>query len=222
MKHKLYAKENKLRFRKVPDTSLPRSIIKELRQGSEMLFVDGPWIRVKIGSEVGWVHGDYVSEEKIRSTDFFTVGTPHLHGDARTKEIRTAITDMYGGEKNGWELQCTEYVTYRVKMKLGIDITWPVTSGRHGGRWGAIFSQYKTYHVSTTPKVDCAMSFTTGISTIASVNDIGHVAFVEAVHHDGSITISEANWPRNGIYNERVLSKVAWKDTYKAQFIHFT
>ena len=65
------------------------------------------------------------------------------------------------------------------------------------------------------------MSFTMGISSNQKTNEIGHVAFVEEVYPDGSIRISEANWPRNGIYNERVLTVAEWKDKYKGRFVEF-
>lgn len=216
---KLYAKVKNLRFRKDPTTTDAKNIINELVEGQELVFVDGPWLRVKVGNQEGWVHADYVSDEAPAL--LLRQGVPNLAKDALTVALRKEINDEYGGGKNGWELQCTEYVTYRVKSKLGVTINWPVKSGRNGGKWGAIFQKHGPYKVSAMPTAGTAMSFTTGISANQAVNEIGHVAFVEEVLPNEAIKISEANWPRNGMYNERVLTKAEWRDKYKAQFVSF-
>lgn len=218
---KVYAQTGGLRFRKTPSTKNTQNLIKELRKGESMTVFGGPWLSVQVGDTVGWVHADYVQETKNTEYTNLPLGVANLHGDARTKAIRDSIGDMYGGGVNGWELQCTEYVTYRVQEVCEVLINWPVSSGRHGGKWGSIFLKYGTYPVFMTPRVHAAMSFTTGISSSAATNAVGHVAFVEEVYDDQSIKISEANWPRNGIYNERILTKSEWKDKYKAQFVTF-
>jgi hypothetical protein len=219
---KLYSKTKGLRFRKSPDASDAKGIIKELQEGEELTLVEGPWLKVKVGTQEGWVHGDYVTEVQTVVVGTFKVGVPNLSKDAMTIAVRKEINDEFGGGKEAWELQCTEYVTYRVKTKLGVTISWPVKSGRNGGKWGSIFQKHGTYKVSSEPKANCAMSFTTGVSSNPAFNEIGHVAFVEEVYPDGSIRISEANWPRNGIYNERTLTKQEWRDKYKALFTNFT
>ena len=218
---KIYSKTKGLRFRKEPDTSSPKNILKELEDAQEMVLVDGPWLKVRVGTEEGWIHGDYVSEDAPVLSYAFKISLPNLASDAMTAHVRREIADEYGGGTNSWELQCTEYVTYRVKTKLGIVIKWPVKSGRNGGKWVEIFEKYKKYHVLAEPRLNCAMSFTTGISRDPKVNEIGHVAFVEELFPDGSIKISEANWPRSGIYNERVLTKPEWKVKYKGRFVEF-
>ena len=218
---KLYSKTKGLRFRTVPDAADKKTIIKELDEGQELTLVDGPWLKVNVGGKEGWVHGDYVAEGTISSGHSFRLGIPNLVNDAMTQVVRKEIGDEYGGGKNGWELQCTEYVTYRVKTKLGVVIKWPVKSGRNGGKWGDIFQKHGTYKVLTEPKQNCVMSFTTGISSNPQTNEIGHVAFIEEVLPGGIIRISEANWPRNGIYNERSLPKGEWQTKYRARFVEF-
>ena len=216
---KLYTKIEGVRFRYSPDASTLGNLIQELPQGQEAVFVNGPWVKVRVGAQEGWIHADYLSEQVPALA--FKVGVPNLTGDALTQKVRAAIGDEFGGGKNGWELQCTEYVAYRVKTKLGVTIVWPVATGRNGGKWAAIFQTYGTYPVLANPVANCAMSFTAGISLNPSVNAIGHVAFVESVLPDGSVHVSEANWPRNGMYNERTITKADWQNKYKAQFVHF-
>ena len=192
----------------------------------EVLFIDGPWLKVSKNGEPGWIHGDYVTEVSpilVADTGLptFVVGQPNPTNGANTLKVREIIKDIFGLGKSGDCLNCTEYATYRIKTKLGIDISWPVTSGRNGGRWGVIFQTAELYNVLAEPKTNCAMCFTSGISNDPKINEIGHVAFVEEVLSDGSIKISEANWPHNGIYNERVIPKEKWQNQYKAQFVDF-
>ena len=226
---KLYTEADKLRFRKTPDTKNLKNLIRELKKDQEVELLDGPWLKVRIGRTEGWIHGDYVTEEKpagkkiskgARSIEF-KKGIPHLVNDEITKVIREIIDDEFNLGKAGYNLNCTEYVQYCVKEKLGIDIDWPVKSGRNGGKWASIFKKYNKYKILGQPKTNCAICFTDGISSDSKINEVGHVAFVEKVCPNGTVSISEANWPRNGIYNERSIPKEKWKNQYKAQFIEF-
>ena len=52
-------------------------------------------------------------------------------------------------------------------------------------------------------------------ATVGSVMEFvlpekAHLAYVENVFPDGTIQISEADWPDRGIYNERVLVEDEW------------
>lgn len=50
---------------------------------------------------------------------------------------------------------------------------------------------------------------------------LGHLAYVDAVFPDDSLQITEANWPDEGVYNERVLVKEEWEGL-EPRFIHFS
>lgn len=226
---KIYAKENDVNFRK-PSEAIDG--VQKMKMGQELVFVDGPWLRVTKDGQQGWVHADFVSEANpsptltISQVPQFAVGKPNLFGDAMTTEVRKLISDEFGGDRDKDHLNCTEYVQYRVKTKLGINIAWPVKSGRNGGGWWKIFQNASQYKIPTDPKAGCAMCFTTGISQNSATNAVGHVAFVEEVLLDGSIKISEANWPPqgqqpNGQYNERIIPKDKWQNQYKAKFVDF-
>jgi len=149
-------------------------------------------------------------------------GEAHLVDNPIAKKIRELIKDEFGLGKSGDCLNCTEYVQFRVKQKVGIDIKWPSDRPRNGGRWAVIFEKNNVYKTLDFPKINCAVSFTGGISNNSEINAIGHVAFVERVNDDSSIEISEANWPNQGKYNERRLERWQWKDKYKCRFIDFT
>lgn len=138
------------------------------------------------------------------------------------KKLREIIGDEFKLGASGDCLNCTEYVQFKIKQKLGTDIKWPPDRPRNGGKWAEIFQKHGLYKILDTPKIWCAVSFTDGISSNPNINAIGHVAFVEKVNDDGSIEISEANWPNQGKYNERRLEKWQWQNKYKCRFIDFS
>jgi len=222
---KFYIKEDGVRFRRSPEITEGAKL---LSQGQEIEFVDGPWVKAKLGDEEGWVHTDYITEinpnpaQVIQQIILFIKDQTNLAGGEITNTVRKIINDEYGGGINNWELQCTEYVTYRIKTKIGIDIKWPVKTGRNGGKWWKIFQDAGLYKILSEPQINCAMCFTAGISQDAAINEIGHVAFIEEVLMDGSVKVSEANWPHDGIYNERLISKSDWQNKYKAHFVDFS
>ncbi len=151
----------------------------------------------------------------------FIKGQPLFADNLIVKKLREIIGDEFKLGNSGDCLNCTEYVHFRVKQKLGIDIRWPSDRPRNGGKWAEIFKRNNLYNIFDAPKVNCAVSLTTGISANPEINEIGHVAFVEKVNEDNSIEISEANWPNQGKYNERRLEKWQWQDKYKCKFIDF-
>src|SRR3989344_2975050 len=132
---KIYITEGGVRFRKSLDSvEGAQSMVKD----QEVLFIDGPWLKVSKNGEPGWIHGDYVTEVSpilVADTGLptFVVGQPNPTNGANTLKVREIIKDIFGLGKSGDCLNCTEYATYRIKTKLGIDISWPVTSGRNGG-----------------------------------------------------------------------------------------
>jgi hypothetical protein len=148
---------------------------------------------------------------KFKKIDF-VIGEPNRVESERVKTLRKIINDEFRGGVNKWDLQCTEYAEYMVLLNGG-KIEWPVKYGRHGGKWAEIFKNTK-YKVSESPAPGAAISFT-------KLKGCGHVAFVEKVNPDGMIKISEANWPKDGIYRERDLNKKQ-QERYGAMFIKFS
>ena len=229
---RVYTKVKDLRFRRTPYTRNLKNLIRELRKGQKMELLDGPWLKVRIGNTEGWVHGDYVTDdrpevkkdENSKRKINFQEGIPNLKNDAVTKAIRKVINDIFnlGKSKEDYPLNCTEYVQYRVKEKLGIDIKWPQTWGRHGGKWGKIFKKHNKYRVLAKPEANCAVCFTEVRRKDGTMTKEGHVAFVERISSNDTIHISEANWPSRGIYGKRSIQKSRWKDHYKAEFVKFT
>ncbi|MFH2004293.1 MAG: CHAP domain-containing protein [Bacteroidota bacterium] len=221
---KMYITEDGVRFRKPSDDP---DGIENMSKGQEVIFVDGPWFRVTKDGKTGWVHSDYLSEtnpnpvQPTQQGALFIKGQSNLFDSPTTIAIRKIINDEFGGGINKWDLQCTEYAMFCVKTKCNVDIQWPVKSGRDGGKWADIFEQHKQYTVLSEPKTNCVVCLTEVRRKDGTLTKEGHIAFVEEALPDGSIKISEANWPGSGIYNERPISKAEWQNKYKARFVSF-
>ena len=230
---KLYvSSEIGLRMRSTPEIK-DGNIIITIDFGKEISVIQeqDKWFKVKADDKEGWVSCYYLTEnlpvkqsadltkkESINDVlPVFKIGVQNLAKDINTIKLRKIINDEFGRGAAGDELQCVEFVHYRV-MLMGITIIWPNERPRHGGRWATIFENYGKYKVLSQPKAGCAISFTSGLKN----SNIGHVAFVEEIYNDESIKISEANWPPPGKYNERILAKSLWQDKYKGRFIDFS
>ena len=218
-----------LRVRSEPH--IGNNILEILHYG-DMVRIDRQeesWAHVEYGHGMtGWVSIYYLSEDMPPDAlmtpvpgkvPHFVIAQPNRADDPNTIEVRRVIKDEFGGGANHWDLQCTEYVQYRLAER-GIPISWPADRPRNGGKWADIFERNRLYQVSNEPSVGAAVCFTSGFVS-AEANEVGHVAYVEGVFADGSIKISEANWPPPGKYNERIIPKREWQDRYKARFVKF-
>ncbi|QQG46545.1 MAG: CHAP domain-containing protein [Candidatus Niyogibacteria bacterium] len=221
---KIYIKENDVNFRKPsgePDG------VEKMKAGQNLVFVDGPWFRATKDGKIGWVYADYISEtnpnpaQQPQQLISFVEGWPNLYNSPVTVAVREIINNEFGLEAEKIPLNCTEYVQYCIKTKLGIVIEWPSDRPRHGGKWADIFRRNNLYKVINEPVSNCAACFTDVRKKDGTLTKEGHVAFVEEIFPDGSIKISEANWPNSGIYSERILSKADWQNKYRCRFIDF-
>lgn len=221
-----------LRMRSSPDKINNDNIIAKLPFRTKVVVVqeNGDWFQVNIDDKTGWVSKFYLEEqvpvalEDLQKKEmvqdalpFFQNHEKNLATDANSIKLRKIINDEFGGGARRDDLQCVEYVHYKIQQ-MGTTIKWPAERPRNGGLWAGIFQRSGQYKILDEPKAGCAMSF---VGSLKNPN-VGHVAFVEEVYQDGTIKISEVNWPPPGIYSERVIPKSQWKDKYQAKFIDFT
>lgn len=203
-----------LNVRTAPDTTSNENIIGKLLYGEEVepTALDNGWYKIMYQDKEAWISADLAQDISYKPVEAVNlqIGVPNSAKDQNTIIIRKIIGDEFGGGRCDYPLQCTEYVQYKIK-NIGCNIAWPVKQGRDGGRWADILQS--KYRVSATPEKYNAISFT-------KLKGFGHIAFVETVLGDGSIKISEANWPEEGKYNERILDKVM-QDKYGAKYIKF-
>ncbi|MFJ7215205.1 CHAP domain-containing protein [Amycolatopsis sp. NPDC098790] len=105
-----------------------------------------------------------------------------------------SLWDSWGYENR----ECTSFVAWRLHARNAFEM--PRAIG-NAGAWGAWFAQHG-YAVDSSPAVG------------AIAESAGHVAWVEAVNGDGSVTVEEYNETAPGVYNERTVAASAF------HFIH--
>jgi hypothetical protein len=164
----------------------------------------GRFMHVAHDGREGWVLREDLVDRAAYVYPEFVIGEKNELDDPNTIRTRAMIKDLFGGSRVEFPLQAGEYVVYRL-LRKGIHIMWPETRPRVPGMWHSFLKGMIGVHISISPKTGTVMEYTLP-------EEIGHVAYVEAVFPDETITISETNFPDSGIYNERVLTRDEWKE----------
>jgi hypothetical protein len=151
----------------------------------------------------GWVLRDDLADKASSAHPIFVKGEENLVDDSNTAQVRTIIGDEFGLGRSEFALQAGEYVLYRL-WKRGVLVKWPEVRPRMPGAWHEILKGCVGVTLHTVPKAGVVMEY-------MLEDAMGHVAYVDAVFPDETITISEVNNPHSGVYNERTLSKEEWQ-----------
>lgn len=109
-------------------------------------------------------------------------------------QVGGAFTPVYAGNRYDYGY-CTWY-TYNRRAEVGRPI--PSLMG-HASAW-AYNASRAGFRVNNTPEVGAVFQ------TAGGYGGYGHVAFVEAVHSNGSITISEMNYAGWNVKSSRTIS----------------
>lgn len=107
---------------------------------------------------------------------------------------RTATQDSLLDSWGYYNRECTSYVAWRLHARNAYEM--PRAIG-NAGTWGAWFAQ-RGYAVDNSPAVG------------AVAESAGHVAWVEAVNGDGTVTVEEYNQNFQGVYGERTVPASAF------------
>lgn len=166
----------------------------------------GRFYRIMWNTIEGWVLKEDIADRALRVYPVFVIGEENGVDHPNTAHTRAILGDIFGLGRSEFALQSGEYVLYRLWRK-GRHIVWPEIRPRMPGVWHTILRGSRQIHIGVMPKVGDVMEYM--ISP-----EMGHVAYVEAVFPEHTITISEVNFPEAGIYNERVLTKDEWKELH--------
>ncbi|EAW35999.1 S8 family serine peptidase [Lyngbya sp. PCC 8106] len=168
------------------------------------------WYKVKVGNTVGYVAAAYVKEgstptspspqpQKIMSYSEF------VNNWRNWSEYTSSRNPFPGkGANCTWyahgRMMQLGYSEYALDSMLGNAGTWDNTAAR-----GA--------KVRSTPQVP---SIAVWEARVGGAGSVGHVAVVERVNSDGSILISESNWPTGNAYGTRTLypNKYGWPSKF--------
>lgn len=181
------------------------TVITRLGYGTMVMLLEekGRFSRIAQNGMTGWVLRDDLVDRAAHVYPEFVVGSENHADDPNTLRTRACIKDAFHGGEAECVLQSGEYVLYRLVRK-GQNINWPPTRPRVPGRWHTILKGVPGISIGIVPKNGSCMEY-------SFENDVGHLAYVEAVFPDDRITISEVNNPDNGMYNERTLTKEEWQ-----------
>lgn len=181
------------------------TVITTLSYGAMVMVLEekGRFSRVAQDGITGWLLRDDLAPRAAYVYPEFIHGEENAHDDPNTLRLRACIKDEFYGGETEVALQAGEYVLYKLKRK-GLEINWPPARPRTPGRWRTILRGVPGIHMGVTPKTGSVME-------CLLEHDMGHLAYVEAVFPDERITLSEANYPDRGIYNERTLTKEEWQ-----------
>ncbi len=187
--------------------------IGEVPYGEMVIVLEpkGRFYHIMWGTTEGWVLREDIADRAMRVHPEFAIGKENTVDHPNTAHVRAIIGDAFGLAQSEFPLQAGEYVLYKL-WKRGKRIAWPEARPRVPGVWHKILRGVQNIHVGVVPKREAIMEY-------MIEQDVGHVAYVEAVYPDDTITISEANYPDSGTYNERELTKDEWKNL-KPLFIH--
>jgi hypothetical protein len=181
------------------------TVITTLPYGSMVMVMEekGRFSKVSQNGLIGYVLRDELRARAAHVFPEFIVGTPNEHDSSNTLRVRACIKDAFFGGEIEADLQAGEYVLYMLSRK-NQGINWPPTRPRTPGLWHTILRGIPGIHVGITPKTGSILEYTLH-------NDMGHLAYVEAVFPDNRISLSEVNYPDHGIYHERTLTKEEWQ-----------
>jgi len=179
--------------------------LKRLEYGMQVRLVSlqGRWAQVRLAGVVGWVFKDALV---LQSDDVYPKFTSDISYDAQNPEtvkLRACIDDLFGGARGEHDLSAAEFVQYQLQQKKRF-IDWGDIRMRIPGTWQRKLRGKTGVHMSITPKTESVMEYV--------VDDIGHLAFVEAVFPDGSIKIAQIGKMDDISYTEETIQPEQWKE----------
>lgn len=179
--------------------------LRRLEYGTQVRLVSlqGRWAQVRLAGVVGWVFKDALV---LQADDVYPRFAPDIEYDAQhteTVKLRACIDDAFGGARGEHDLSAAEYVHYRLQQKKRA-IDWVGARMRIPGTWQRKLRGRSGIHIGVTPKTESVMEYV--------VDDIGYLAFVEAVFPDGSIKIQQIGKLDDISYTEETIQPEQWKE----------
>ena len=187
------------------------TVIAEVPFGAMVVAVstENDWVHIFYKGMEGYVELSDLTDRAAYVYPTLTIGEAYEAHDPHTERLRAVISDEFSYGDGDEPLQAEEYVTYKL-LRQSMVIPWPAVRPRTPGTWRTLLQDIPAVTISSDPSPR---------SVIEWQGDArGHVAYVEAVFPDGTIQISEANYPDRGIYNERTMVESEWR-VYNPVFI---
>lgn len=168
-----------------------------------LLKLGGRWAYIRVYGREGWILKDTLREQARDVLPEFVHGVLYDTEHEETKKLRRYIKDAFCGGKAGLLLTDAEYVTYKLYQK-GLSLPWNSDRPRTPGTWQKKLRGKNGVHIGIQPKVNAVMEYI--------IEDIGYVAFVEAVFPDGSLKQSGVGLLGEGVYSESIQRAEEWRE----------
>lgn len=168
-----------------------------------LLQLQGRWAQVRFGDFIGWVLKDTLCSALSDVLPQFQQVELYHHDHPETIKLRAYIADEFGGARGEFSLTAEEYVHYKLVTKKRF-IAWGAERSRIAGTWQRKLKGKQGVYIRITPKTDAVMEYI--------VDDVGYVAFVEAVYPDNSIKISEIRTDNGSVYRQLTMSCEQWRE----------
>jgi hypothetical protein len=172
----------------------------------------GRWACVGTEFGEGWVLKDSLKVEREDIFPQLTEQVVYTHEHRETQKLRLCINDAFSGDRSQTSLSDAEFVTYRLGER-GHHIPWSLERPRVAGAWQKILRGKTGVHMGITPKEGTIMEYIH--------EDLGHLAYVEAVFPDESIKVASVGLIHEGEYTVSSLSRDVWKEM-RPVFINIT
>ena len=180
------------------------TLLGKIPYGDMLMMVDvrGRFYYVVWNTVKGWVLKEDCVERAAEVYPEFILGDENLFDSKNTLQVRAILNDIFGVGQSEFPMQSGEYAMYKL-WKRGINVSWPETRPRVPGLWHKILRGTPNIHIGVMPEEGSIIEYVFDDGN-------GHLAYVDSVLPDETISISEVNYPDSGIYNERLLTKEEW------------
>jgi hypothetical protein len=180
-------------------------VLELLTYGSLLMLVkkSGRWAEVLHGNTTGWILREDLVDRAAYVYPQFRTGETNEAEDPNTLRLRALIEDEYGCGLADLSLMGAEYVHYRLVRK-GIHIPWGKQRPRTEGQWQVLLKGKEGLHIGVRPKTGSVMEYEASDHT-------PHLAFVEAVFPDMTVSTSEIDSSNRGMYIEKVFKETDWQ-----------
>lgn len=168
-----------------------------------LLKFGGRWAQVRFAATEGWVLKDVLKDNATDVFPQFITGVYYDASNTETVKLRLCISDEFGCAASDVPLTSAEYVVYALQKHKRY-ISWSNERPRIAGTWQRKLRGRSGIHIGVSPKTETIMEYI--------IDDIGYVAYVEAVFPDGSIKLSSIGLYAEGQYDEEVMTKEQWRE----------
>lgn len=169
----------------------------------QLLQIQGRWAQIRYDETIGWILKDSLCAKPIDVFPHFTTDTEYVHDHPETIKLRAFIGDAFGGARGMFALSAEEYVYYKLR-KQNRQISWGTERSRIAGTWQRKLKGKQGVYIRVTPKTDAVMEYV--------IDDVGYLAFVEAVYPDNSVKVSEIASEENSVYREYTYTPEQWRE----------